>query len=103
MIPRDTTGEALRRFDGAGLRALFTRVLDHRATGATCDELELLLGVSHQTASATLRDLQGRRGIQRAIVDSRARRPTRTGRPAIVWLSLRQAQRQHATTTLERE
>lgn len=50
-------------------------------TGLTCDELETLLSMSHQTASARLRDL----AMRGDILDSGKRRKTRTGRTAIVW------------------
>lgn len=49
--------------------------------GATCDELELTLALSHQTCSARVREM-ARRGM---IKDSGRTRPTRTGRQAIVW------------------
>lgn len=49
--------------------------------GATCDEVERFAGLSHQTASARLRGL-AKRG---AIRDTGLRRPTRSGRNAIVW------------------
>lgn len=49
--------------------------------GATCDEVESCLRMSHQTASARIRDLRGRG----RLVDSGSRRRTRTGRSAIVW------------------
>lgn len=49
--------------------------------GFTCDEVESVLKMSHQTASARIRDL----ATQGLVVDSRKRRNTRTGRPAIVW------------------
>ena len=49
--------------------------------GATCDRLEQVLGMSHQTTSARINDL-ARRG---KIVDSGRREKTRTGRPAICW------------------
>lgn len=55
--------------------------LKRKPTGLTCDELETLLSMSHQTASARLRDLVMRGDIQ----DSGKRRKTRTGRTAIVW------------------
>lgn len=55
--------------------------LKQRRTGRTCDELETLLSMSHQTASARLRDLAMRGDIR----DSGKRRKTRTGRTAIVW------------------
>jgi len=49
--------------------------------GTTCDRLEVLLGMSHQTASARINDL-ARAG---RIVDSGRREKTRTGRNAICW------------------
>jgi predicted HTH transcriptional regulator len=49
--------------------------------GLTCDELELILRWSHQTASARINRLM-KKGL---IQDSGERRPTRTGRPAVVW------------------
>jgi len=52
--------------------------------GMTCDEVEVDTGMRHQTASARIRELQ-----QRArVVDSSRRRPTRSGRLAIVWVVL---------------
>lgn len=50
--------------------------------GMTCDEVELALGLSHQTASARVHEL-AKAG---AIVDSEARRPTRSGRKAAVYV-----------------
>jgi predicted ArsR family transcriptional regulator len=47
----------------------------------TCDELEQILRWSHQTASARINRLRHKGLIQ----DSGERRPTRTGRPAVVW------------------
>lgn len=67
----------------AGDRSRLQRaVLDAiRAQPATCDELEVRLGLKHQTCSARIRELSG----INAIVDSGATRPTRSGRKAIVW------------------
>lgn len=50
--------------------------------GRTCDEVEVWLGMSHQTASARIRDLvkSGK------IADSGKRRPTRSGRKAAVYM-----------------
>ena len=50
-------------------------------TGVSCDRLEGLLGMKHQTASARLRDL----AIAGKIVDSGRRETTSTGRLAICW------------------
>jgi hypothetical protein len=55
--------------------------LKRKPTGLTCDELETLIPMSHQTASARIRDLSLRGDIK----DSGKRRDTRTGRKAIVW------------------
>lgn len=49
--------------------------------GATDDELELMTGLSHQTASARRRTLV----LKDALIDSGQRRLTRSGRRAIVW------------------
>ena len=50
-------------------------------TGTTCDKLEQVLNMSHQTTSARINDLV-RMG---KIVDSGRREKTRTGRLAICW------------------
>jgi len=47
----------------------------------TCDELEMILGMKHQTVSASLRKLF-KLGL---IKDIGERRLTRSGRKAIVW------------------
>lgn len=49
--------------------------------GATCDEIEHLLALSHQTTSARCRRL----AVLGRIVDSGERRKTRSGRNAVVW------------------
>ena len=49
--------------------------------GATCDELEVATGLTHQTCSARVHELM-RLG---AIVEG-GRRKTRSGRAAIVWV-----------------
>lgn len=49
--------------------------------GATCDELEQAMDLSHQTASARLRELV----LKGSIVDSGVKRLTRSSRSAIVW------------------
>jgi hypothetical protein len=50
-------------------------------TGITCDQLEQVLNMSHQTTSARIRDLV----LAGKLVDSGRREKTRTGRPAICW------------------
>lgn len=58
-------------------------VIDAGPRGATCDEAEELLGYSHQTASARFRDLV----LANVIKDSGARRKTRSGRAARVYIA----------------
>lgn len=60
-------------FDGQGA----TQV----GTGATCEEVETATGLKHQTAAAQIRHLT-EAGLVRA---SAGRRPTQSGRSAIVW------------------
>lgn len=62
------------------LRVLVLNAI-RKARGATCDRLEVLLGLTHQTCSARVHDLMKAGQIE----DSGARKPTRSGRPAIVW------------------
>lgn len=52
------------------------------ARGATCDEIETVLGLSHQTASARVTEAKARG----EIVPNGKRRPTRTGRQAAVYV-----------------
>jgi hypothetical protein len=51
------------------------------ASGFTCDEVEVLTGMAHQTCSARVNELM-RKG---RIVDTGQRRKTRSGRKAVVW------------------
>lgn len=50
--------------------------------GATCDEVERELNMSHQCASPRIHELHTR-GV---IVNSGMRRRTRSNRPAVVWV-----------------
>jgi hypothetical protein len=50
--------------------------------GATCDEVEVALGLTHQTASARIRELV----LRGQVHDGGERRKTRSGRSAIVWI-----------------
>ena len=49
--------------------------------GLTCDEIEVIANMRHQTASARIRELF----LAGKIVDSGERRVTRSGRNAVVW------------------
>ncbi len=50
--------------------------------GATDDEIEVALGLRHQTASARRRELV----LAGHVTDSGQRRATRSGRMAVVWV-----------------
>jgi len=59
-------------------------VYDHikfQTFGATCDDVEVALGMKHQTASARIREL-----AQIGLIASRGVRKTRSGRNATVWM-----------------
>jgi len=66
------------------------RAIREAENGLTCDEVEQLLGMKHQTASARIRDLTS---CQPALLEQRldqvtgkpARRATRSGRTARVY------------------
>lgn len=54
--------------------------------GMTCDELEQATGMAHQTASARIYDLhKAGRIIEKD--GANGKRPTRSGRAAIVWVA----------------
>lgn len=63
------------------------QVLEHIVAlgphGATCDEIEDALDLRHQTASARVREL----ALLSRILDSGRKRPTRSGRNAVVWVA----------------
>lgn len=66
------------------LRSLvLAEIRQHPLTGRTCDEVEAQTGLSHQTASARIRELSQRGDI----VATGARRPTRSGRMAAVYVT----------------
>ncbi len=52
----------------------------------TCDEVEAITGLAHQTASARIRGLV----LRDQIFDSGVRRKTRRNRMAVVWAARRQ-------------
>lgn len=80
----DTSIQALQSLSTTTLTNMRKQVIDaFRALGgsATCDEIEVATGLSHQTASARVRDLV-KDGY---LVDTGARRATRSGRSARVY------------------
>jgi hypothetical protein len=86
--PTDTSKEAAESIKPSASK-IRTRILSELqirgSTGATCDELEQAHNLSHQTASARLREM----AMKGDIYDSLYRRPTRSGRKAIVWRATR--------------
>lgn len=91
MMPPHVAGSDTSRAAAEAIRPHVLRQQDRvlasisarHSDGMTCDEVEVALGLSHQTASARIRDLV-KAG---AIVDSDIRRPTRTGRKAAVYVA----------------
>ena len=74
------------------VRRIRRRILWHVAAcpeGATCDEVEVALGLIHQTCSARIRELV----LLDCLVDTGARRKTRRRRPAAVYRPTAQARR----------
>ena len=58
------------------------RILAHLATvpDATCDEVEVALGMNHQTCSARFSELKAA-----GLIEPTTRRKTRTGAMAMAW------------------
>ena len=78
----DTSEEAAARIEPNRLaRQVLGYVRMTRWRGATCDDVEVGLGMRHQTASARCRELE----LARRIVKTQDKRPTRSGRPARVY------------------
>jgi hypothetical protein len=71
---------------------VYAAIRDAGKDGVTCEEVEGITGLKHQTASARICDLQGRekggKALPRRIADSGMRRNTSGGRPAKVWVTL---------------
>lgn len=62
-------------------RKVLGAIMDTGDRGATCDELEVALGMSHQTCSARVHEL-----MKSAHIETRGlKRATRSGRKAWVW------------------
>src|SRR5262245_12590037 len=85
----DTSIDAADSLDESLLSVLRARIfalIDVRGDhGATCDEVEVVLGLRHQTASARVRELS----LGGFIFDTGKRRPTRSGRGARIYRSQR--------------
>jgi hypothetical protein len=83
-----TSAEAARLIDPLSnhLRAaVFDFIVGRGARGATDDEMQRGIPMKHQTQGPRRLELK-RHGL---IVDSGLRRPTGSGRPAVVWVAAR--------------
>jgi hypothetical protein len=89
--PPSVAGSATSEAAGASivhkLNQMQAAIRDHihalGEQGATCDEVEAALGMKHQTASARIRELRAKS----KIVNSDRKRPTRSNRMAVVYVS----------------
>ena len=86
---RDTSMAANRSVKSLkeGMRDRLLRVIRLASLGLTVDELESVTGLPHQTASPRVNEL----AKSGQIVDSGQRRPTRSGRNAVVWVAAKNA------------
>lgn len=85
VVGSDTSRRAAESIED-GLNQMQEQVLSairSDASGRTCDEVEHVLALRHQTVSARIREL----ACKSKIVDSGRRRVTRSGRAAVVWVS----------------
>lgn len=83
----DTSEAAAESMEGeaSSLRALVLQFIrESREYGSTCDEAEERLSLRHQTASARIRELV----LRNRVTDSGRRRPTRSGRMAVVYVAI---------------
>ena len=80
VIQRKTSRDAYQSVDVTHLRGKVLAMLK-RLQGATCDEAQTLLGLTHQSCSPCFTWLSK----DGQIYDSGQRRVTRSGRKAIVW------------------
>lgn len=76
--------ESMRSAAPAIREVVFEQIRRNGRGGATCDELEVALGLAHQNCSARVNELMR----SRRIVDSGLRRKTRSRRNAVVWVSI---------------
>lgn len=78
----DTSQEAaVSMIPQAGkLQRLILKELNGNRSTATCDTLEIVLGLSHQTASARIREL-----YLKGFIEKIGKAKTRSGRNAVLW------------------
>jgi len=72
-------------------RAVLETINNAAQYGLTCDEVEVIRGMSHQTTSARICELRNRKDIEPLVIDgAEVRRPTRSGRFATVYVATEQ-------------
>ncbi len=85
-VDSDTSRQAAEQIEPSTGRLqglVLDEIRDSGGHGRTDDELEVVLSLRHQTASARRRELV----LKGLVRDSGRRRPTRSGRQAVVWLA----------------
>lgn len=60
---------------------VLAHIVSKGRAGATCDEVEAALGMTHQTASARVHEL-----MRAGVIEPVGKRKTRSGRGATVWV-----------------
>lgn len=82
----DTSQAAAESIKGtaASLRAqVLSEIKSNGIFGLTCDELENMTGMRHQTASARCRELE----LMKLVIKTHVKRHTRSGRQARVYIA----------------
>lgn len=91
VMGSDTSEQAAMEYahvSGADRMRIYKCILQS-PDGMTCDEIETLLEMRHQTVSARIRDLV----LDGLIFDTEARRKTRSGRGARVYMAHKKSTR----------
>lgn len=78
----DAAAESLVPHAARLRRRVYSTILFWGIEGCTCDEIEQITGLSHQTASARVHEL-----MASGEICANGRRKTRSGRTAIVWIT----------------
>lgn len=86
-VDTPTSLESAKRFEkdhskSKYRRAIYEFIKVRGSSGATCDEVESIMNIRHQTASCFIRFLTQ----DNLLRDSYEKRMTRAGRRAIVWV-----------------
>jgi hypothetical protein len=88
----ENAADSLNDQDLSRMRAaVFNFTKKHGYRGSTCDEVEVALLLKHQTASARIRELV----LGGYLEDSSRRRPTRSNRPARVYVCRENSSHDH--------